>query len=298
MIAALAVLRRASALPALSALLVAACAGEADYDPALVERGEYLVQGIAGCGNCHTPRNGDGSLIPDRQFAGAFVIDEPAFTAYAPNITPDRETGIGTWSDEQIVSAIREGVRPDGQILGPPMSFAFYRGISDRDVQAIVAFLRGVAPVNNHVPRTKFNIPLPSSWGPPVGGVPDVSRDDPIAYGAYLAGPIGHCIDCHTPLVNGAPDFTRTGAGGNVYRMPFGLDVATISSNITPHRELGIGQWSDADIKRAITQGISRDGRKLLPFMAFAFYRNISDQDLDALIAYLRTLPVAPLGGQ
>ncbi|HEY5566406.1 MAG TPA: cytochrome c [Gammaproteobacteria bacterium] len=263
----------------------------------LVERGRYLVESIAGCGNCHTPRDAAGELLrEDMNLAGAFVIEEPAFTAYAPNITPDIETGIGSWSEDEIARAIREGMRPDGQVLGPPMSFVFYRGISDGDIRAIVAYLKSVPAVRNRVPRTQFNIPLPPSWGPPVESVAEVSRDDVVAYGAYLAGPVGHCIDCHTPLVEGQLDLSRVGQGGNVYQRPFALDFAAVSSNITSHPERGLGAWTDDEIKRAITTGVSRDGRELLPFMAFGYYENISAQDLDALIAYLRTIPPGPLG--
>ena len=76
-------------------------------------------------------------------------------------------------------------------------------------------------------------------------------------------------------------------AGGNVYESPFGLDYSTVSSNITQHRELGLGAWTDEEIKRAITESISRDGRHLRPFMGFPFYRNISEEDLDSIVAYL-----------
>jgi mono/diheme cytochrome c family protein len=292
----------------LAAATVAGCSGaeEAEVEApaveegaasALVERGEYLVEGIAGCGNCHTPRDANGQLIADQNLAGGFVIEEAAFTSYAPNITPHQETGIGSWSDEEIMRAVREGVHPSGRILGPPMSFAFYRGISDSDIRAIVAYLRSVPSVDNVVPRSEFNIPLPESWGPPLGQVPDVSPDDPVAYGEYLAGPVGHCIDCHTPLVEGQLALERVGEGGNTYENPFGRPFVTTSSNITSNETVGIGAWSDDEIKRAITDGVSAGGRELLPFMGFSFYRNISDEDLDAIVAYLRTLPPQPPEG-
>jgi mono/diheme cytochrome c family protein len=262
--------------------------------PSPAERGAYLVEGIAGCGNCHTPRTEDGEIDTDMILAGGFVIEEPEFTAYAPNITSDEATGIGSWTDEEIGRAIHEGVHPDGHILGPPMSFAFYRGISDNDIDAIVAYLRTVPAVSNEVPRSEFNIPLPEAWGPPMEPIADVSPADLVDYGAYLAGPIGHCTDCHTPLVEGTPDMAQVGAGGNVYENPFGLELATFSSNITPHEEDGIGTWTDDEIKRAISEGVSQDGRELAPFMGFPFYANISDEDLDAIVAYLRSLDPLP----
>ncbi len=258
----------------------------------LLERGTYLVQGIVACGNCHTPQGPDGP-VEGMELAGQFLIEvEGAFTAYAPNITPDRETGIGNWTDEQIATVIREGRRPDGSIVGPPMPIELYRDISDRDVAAIVAYLRTVPPVRNGVPRSVYHIPLPPSYGPPVESVPETPREDAVAYGAYLAGPLGHCIECHTPHVDGHPDYeNRLGAGGWVLEGPWGIAV---TRNITPHPEDGIGQWTDAQIKRAITQGISADGNPLSPPMGFSYYKTISDADLDAIVAYLRSLPPRP----
>jgi mono/diheme cytochrome c family protein len=134
---------------------------------------------------------------------------------------------------------------------------------------------------------------LPPSWGPPiVEPVIAPPRTDQVAYGEYLAQ-IGHCTQCHTPLVAGVEDFTRTGAGMNIYPTPFGYDWSAVSANITSHETLGIGAWTDDEIKRAIVYGISRDGRELLPFMGFSYYEHISDQDLDAIVAYVRTLPPA-----
>ncbi len=145
-----------------------------------------------------------------------------------------------------------------------------------------------VKPVRNQVPKSVYRIPLPPSWGPPVGSVAEVPRDDKVRYGAYIAGPLGHCIECHTPFVGGRPDFeNQLAAGGFAFHGPWGVSV---SANLTPHPESGLGKWSDAQIKRAIRRGIRVDGSRLLPPMGFSYYRNIDDGDLDALIAYLRSL--------
>ncbi|MCP4328481.1 MAG: cytochrome c [Alphaproteobacteria bacterium] len=259
---------------------------------ALLERGTYLMQGIVACGNCHTPQGPEGP-VEGMELAGQFLIEMgDAFTAYAPNITPDPETGIGAWSDADIATAIREGRRPDGSIIGPPMPIELYRDISDRDVAAIIAYLRSVPAVRNEVPRSTYNIPLPPAYGPPAESVAEVPRDDMVAYGAYLAGPLGHCIECHSTPVDGRPDFEHhLGAGGFVLEGPWGLAV---SRNITPHPEDGIGHWTDAEIKRAITEGIRADGDPLSPPMGFGYYRNLDESDLDAIVAYLRTLPPLP----
>jgi mono/diheme cytochrome c family protein len=258
----------------------------------LLGRGEYLVEGIVGCGNCHNGRDDEGNFVPGLEYAGNFVITEEGFSAYAPNITPDRETGIGDWTDAELETAIRRGISRDGHVLGPPMAFAYYHGISTNDMAAIIAYLRTRPAVRREVPASTYEIPLPPEWGPPITEpIPDVPKTDQVAYGRYVAHNLGHCTQCHTPLVMGQEDFSRTGAGMNIFPKPFGYEWSALAANITSHPTLGLGAWTDDEIKRAIVYGISRDGRNLLPFMAFSFYERISDEDLDAIVAYLRTIP-------
>jgi mono/diheme cytochrome c family protein len=108
-------------------IVLLAGAGPAAAQTALIDRGRQLVEGIAACGNCHTPKGPDGE-VPGMTLAGGFVIDIPnAFRAVTPNITQDAETGIGRWSDAEIGRAVREGKRPDGSTIGPPMPFELYR---------------------------------------------------------------------------------------------------------------------------------------------------------------------------
>ncbi len=253
-------------------------------EAALVERGRYLVEVTAACGNCHTPKGPQGN-IPGRELAGGFVIDAPPFRAVASNITPDPETGIGRWTDAQLARAIREGIRPDGSLIGPPMPFQFYRDLADRDVQAMVAYLRTVPAIRNQVERSTYRIALPPAYGPPVASVAPPA-DNSVARGAYLAGPVAHCMECHTPMgPDGHLDMTRVGAGGQQFPGPGGVAVAR---NLTP---TALRDWSDAEIIRAVTQGISRDGSRLQPPMAFYAYANMSQQDLGDMIAYLRSLP-------
>jgi mono/diheme cytochrome c family protein len=257
-------------------------------DAALLDRGRYLVEGIAACGNCHTPKGPNGEL-PGMALAGGFTIEEPGlFRAVAPNITPDSETGIGGWTDAQIALAIREGRRPDGSLIGPPMPIELYRGIADRDLAAMVAYLRSVPPVRNATGRSSYQIPLPPSYGPPVAGVA-APKDDPVSRGAYLAGPLGHCIECHTPMgPGGRRDWSRAGTGGPPMASPVGQ---VVPRNITPSRSEGIGGWTESQILRAITQGISADGHPLSPPMAYSYYARIQPDDLSDLVAYLRALP-------
>jgi hypothetical protein len=280
--------RNATHVLAACALALGAASARAE---APVERGRYLVETIAGCGNCHTPRGPGGVFDATKELAGGFVVDEKPFRAVASNITPDKETGIGTWTDAQIAKAIREGIRPDGSLVGPPMPIGLYRKLSDSDLMAMVAYLRTVKPVRNKVEKSTYRIPLPPNYGPPVTSVPDVPRTDKVKYGEYLAGPIGHCVECHTPMVQGKHDWSRIGQGGMEFNGPWGVSVGR---NITPHPEDGLGTWSDGEIKRAITQGISKNGSKLYPPMPYSLYAKVRGEDLDAVVAYLRSLKPLP----
>ena len=139
------------------------CAAHAETP---LERGTYLMRGIVGCGNCHTPKGPDGHALQDQELAGGVVFKTPGFDAVASNITPDPATGIGNWTDDQIVDAIRNGKRPDGTTIGPPMPIEFYRDMSDTDVRALVAYLRTVKPIahtlaNIHLQRTAARIVWP-----------------------------------------------------------------------------------------------------------------------------------------
>ena len=258
------------------------CTARAD---ARLERGRYLVESIAGCGNCHTPQGPDGPL-PGKALAGGLPFEERAFTAYSRNITPDPETGIGRWTAAQIALAIREGRRPDGSLIGPPMPFHLYRQISDSDLDAMVTYLRSVPPVKNVVPKSQYRMPLPTAYGPPVGKVADVPPSDKLAYGRYLAGPVGHCVECHSrPDANEVPDLENgLGAGGAAFHGPWGVSVA---ANITP---TGLARYSDADLKKIITTGVRPDGSRLKPPMGISYYAKMADSDVDAVVAYLRSL--------
>ncbi len=252
------------------------------------ERGAYLVQGPAGCGNCHTLLGPEGPVW-SMDLGGRLVEDSPAFTAYAPNITPGGP--IADWSDAELARAIREGIRPDGSVIGPPMPFSMYRGLSDEDLGAIVAYLRTVPAVENIVPASTYNIPLPPAYGPPVGSVSAPPRAVTAEYGAYLAGPVAHCLECHTPMGPQGPKIaTDLGRGGLEFHGPWGVSVA---ANLTSHPD-GLAGYSDAEILAMITEGQRPDGSPMLPPMPYGYFARMTPEDAAALVLYLRTLPPLP----
>lgn len=263
-------------------------AASANAQSALVKRGDYLVNTIMTCGNCHSPKGPNGD-IPGKEFSGGLSWDEPPFKVTAPNITQDKETGIGKWSDADIKKLLRTGVRPNGVAIATVMPTGFYDILTDRDLNAIVAYLRTIKPIKNKVPDPIYKMPqirqvFPGAEKP----LPASAMKDKVKRGFYLAT-IGHCMECHTPMEKGRRLFkTRLGAGGFEFPGPWGVSV---SRNITSSKTKGIGAWTDAEIKRAITTGVDKNGNHLKPPMGFSYYAHMTDADLDDVIAWVRTLP-------
>lgn len=256
-----------------------------------VERGSYLVNSIGACGNCHA-RDAQGIYYPGRALAGGFTFDviDPDLPGHviAPNITPDPDTGIGKWSKADIVVALRDGKRLDGSIIGPPMPIPMYRQLSDQDATAIATYLFSLPPVKNSVQNSQYKIKL-TEYGPPVTHVDAPSREDKVAYGRYLAT-MGHCVLCHTPPGDGQPvNMKLAFAGGREFGR-IGQIGPSISRNITSDPEQGIGKWSDNDIKQAITKAIRPDGTKLAGPMPYDRYAKMTPNDLDAIVAFMRTI--------
>ncbi len=269
-------------------LLAAALVGSANAQSNLVKRGDYLVNTIMTCDNCHSPK-GPPAAIAGKTLSGGLSWDEPPFKVTASNITQDKETSIGGWSDADIKKLMRTGVRPNGVQIAAIMPTAFYGILTDRDMDAIVAYLRTVKPVKNTVPAPVYRMQIPHHYFP--GGEKPYTQAmlaDKVKKGFYLAT-IGHCLECHTPMGPRGHEFAdKLGTGGFEFPGPWGKSV---SRNITSSKTKGIGSWTDAEIKNAIAQGVSKDGSKLKPPMGYHYYAQMTGDDLDAVVAYLRTVP-------
>jgi cytochrome c553 len=266
--------------------------------PARLERGKYLANSM-GCVYCHSPHDwskpdeaipsgmdGAGQQLPYTDLPGRVI---------APNLTPDKETGAGGWSDDMLARAIREGIGHDGRALFPIMPYGHYRHMPDEDLASVVVYLRSLAPARNPLPHTEIIFPVkyiirnaPEPVTAPVA-LPDLS--DPVKRGSFLVNLVG-CADCHTPVdSHHNPIESMAFGGGNIMQGPWG-NVAT--ANLTPDPS-GIPYYDEALFIRAIRTGAvgSRELSRAMPWLVM---RNMTDQDLSAIFAYLKTLkPVSHL---
>ncbi|MBM3803053.1 MAG: cytochrome c [Acidimicrobiia bacterium] len=267
---------------------------------ARLARGKYLYHYIGACGDCHSERDFTrfgGPVVEGREGVGFVFPPEMEFpgTVVAPNITPDKDTGIGSWSDGEIIRAVREGIGRDGKALFPLMPYADFRKMSDDDVYALVAYLRTLPPVKNPLPRSRINFPVSmfiKSAPQPAGHVLPVDRSNTLKYGEYLVT-LGGCGGCHTPTQKGEPLPGKRLAGGEVFRTSMGT---VLSANITPDKDTGIGKWSERDFlnkfyqyRRYVEQGspkVGPEGFTLMPWLPFC---QLPKEDLKAIFAFLKT---------
>ncbi|HUA17078.1 MAG TPA: hypothetical protein VMG31_17415 [Verrucomicrobiae bacterium] len=270
--------------------------------PERLARGKYLVEGLVQCPLCHSDY--DFTRRPARPVEGmkggghVFSKEEVGLpegnVVVAPNITPDPDYGAGTWKDSDFVRALRQGIGHDGRTLYPLMPYQYFRSLSDEDLASVIVYERSLAPV--HVPRPKTVLsddmkklfqPLP-----PVEQVSEPDRSDRVAYGKYLVT-VGHCDGCHTPTDergNPLPDMFL--AGGAPLVGAWGPDpnkIITVASlNLTPDPS-GISYFDEKMFINVIRTG-SVEARPLANIMPWAYFRNLTDDDLKAIFAYLRTV--------
>lgn len=268
---------------ALAAVLLTSAASSAAAQTA-EQNGAYLANAVMICGRCHTTP-GPGA----KPYAGGRVVETDAYKVQGSNITPDASTGIGGWSDADIRRAITLGIRPDGSRMAAAMPYGFYAVLSAADLDAIVAYVRGLAPVANAGLAPRYNVPpvpAPQVPGPPTArpGTPA----DTLKRGWYV-GTLARCLGCHSSRdANGEADLAGgLGRGGMKFEGPWGVVVAP---DITPAALAG---WSDDDVRRALVDGIAPGGRKLAAPMQSKAYAQLQPEDLAALISWLRALPAS-----
>jgi hypothetical protein len=261
--------------------------------PERLARGRYIAENVSGCMDCHSPHDWtqhDAPITPGMEGAGEHMeLAGTPGTIYAPNLTPDPETGSGNWTDDQIARAIREGIGHDGRTIFPVMPYGHFKSMSDEDLASVVVFLRSLPPVHNSLPQTQIIFPVKylmrSAPEPVTQPVPQPDVSTPVARGAYLVN-MAVCTGCHTPQKQGAPIRGMDFAGGFILEGPWGR---VASANITQDPS-GIPYYDDQLFLQVLRTGYVR-ARKLSQVMPWASFRGMTDEDLLAIFAYLKTVP-------
>jgi mono/diheme cytochrome c family protein len=254
----------------------------------IATRGRYLTE-AADCEACHTAPGG-------ARFAGGRAFKTPFGTLYSPNITADRDTGIGAWSEGEFLRAVHQGVRPDGAHLYPAFPYPAYTYLTDADVLAIRGYLMSLPAVKNAAPAAALTFPFNQRWlmgiwarlyNPDQRYRPRTERSPQWNRGAYLAEALAHCGDCHTPRnLLQALDNRRKFGGA--------LTAGWRAYNITSDPAAGVGAWSNADLAQYLASGHALSHGTASGPMGEAVELSLSrlaPADIDALVAYLRTVP-------
>jgi mono/diheme cytochrome c family protein len=254
----------------------------------VVERGAYLAR-AADCMVCHTTQGG-------KDYAGGLGFKLPFGTLYSTNITPDKETGIGNYSDQDFLNAVHRGVRRDGARLYPAMPFTSYAYLSDADALAIKAYLFSLPPVRAAAPANTLTFPFNQRWAMGFWSAvfstdsrfePDTSRSPEWNRGAYLAEALAHCGECHTP---------RNLAFALDNRRKFGgaLTAGWRAFNISSDKTTGVGSWRDEDLVSYLSIGHATDHGTASGPMGEAVdhsFSQMAPEDIRAVVAYLRSVP-------
>jgi mono/diheme cytochrome c family protein len=284
------------------AFLVMVIAGEAFIAPSIghyaargsnrsatLEQGRYLVESVTICFECHSERDFSkpGWPIPAGRMGGGRILccEGGPNRIIAPNITPDVATGIGEWSDIEIVRAIKEGIAKNGRLLNPEMPSRYFHSLSDDEISSIVLYVRSIPAVRNRLPEMAQYVP---GKHPPTIAMDSIGltkSSSLVARGAHLVR-LGSCETCHTPTNEEGFIHGLEFAGGTVFRHG---EQAAASSNLTPDAS-GIGYYDENQFLKVVRTG--RVGaRDLMSAMPWHFYRNLTDADLKAIFAYLQALP-------
>ncbi len=254
-----------------------------------IKRGEYLAR-AADCIACHT-------VDKAKPFAGGYPVATPFGTIYGPNITSDKETGIGTWSDEDFIRALHLGIGKNGEHLYPAFPYASFTKLSRDDVLAIKAYLFSLPPIQQKTPENKLPFPfnqrlILAGWNlfnfTPGRWQPDDAKSVEWNRGAYLVEGLAHCQECHTP---------RNGTMGLDHKRAFsGAPLAGWTAyNITPDMESGVGGWKDQELVQYLKTGSVPGKASAAGGMGEAVEHSLqylTDPDVQAIATYLRSVPV------
>ena len=277
---------------------------------AKILRGDYIVNHVAACPDCHTPQGPMGPV------AGMFLAGNPAFVTLpngdmlgSRNLTND-ETGLKNRTDDEIKSMFQNGLRPTAtgmEPLNPVMPYYVFHNMTDADADAVVAYLRTVPAVKNDIPRRGASFDVLAAAPPisdaviPMPVATDLNYESALR-GRYLASKAGVCIECHTKHLDPGPtsatvlDETKLFAGGEDYSALFAssLMIHPVSKNLTSDATTGLGMWTADDIVKALTMGVAKDGTGICPPMPvgpMGAFGKLDPQDALDIANYIKSLP-------
>jgi mono/diheme cytochrome c family protein len=263
---------------------------------ARLERGKYIVEAQAACFHCHSEHkltDPDIPMVEGKKGSGQALPIPELGDVIAPNISPDPETGIGNWTDDEIARAIQEGVDKDGRALFPIMPWMRFRNFTDEDLASVIVYLRSIPPVKNAMRLTKLNFPLnfivKTIPEPLTTHAPQPARTTAEARGEYMVETIIGCGDCHTPTNQGDPLPGMSFGGGETFDDP-SQQKTIFSANITMDPS-GIAHYDETLFINTLHTG-QIPGRKLSHIMPFEAFVNMTDDDLKDVFAYIKTRPL------
>lgn len=289
-------------------LILVACAGEpASPSAAMITRGSYLANGVARCFWCHSPLDNGNPAYPRPGMLGSGDVLDKTTPIVASNLTPDIETGLGNWTDSEIVTAIRQGIGRDGhQLRAHPGSY--YSVMTDDDAASVVGYLRSLGPIKRTLPRSAAATSFRNSIQSTVEPTSPERRRTSLERGAYLVQ-LGECLGCHTTTtLSGSPAIDMRYGGGRLFSVEMGVGSEVesadskhhgvtdagapivASANITPDAS-GIPYYTEQMFITTIRTGRVAGVRPLSAAMPWIFFRNMTDDDLRAVFAYLKSLP-------
>lgn len=269
-----------------------------EVDEAKLERGRYLVYGPAHCASCHTSLDDLARLEAGEELplTGGFGLEMPLGTFYAPNITPDKETGIGNHSDGELYRMLRHNIKKDGS---PSIDFMPFTDMSEYDILSVIAYIKSQPPVKSDIPKTKhtFMGKVLHKWvikpGIPKGTPPDVvAKDTTIEYGKYLAESVANCRGCHTDRDLKTGEYIGIEYAGGMAFPPSAETGgwAYITPNLTFDPATGVmNSWSEQDFINRFRLGRTYEATP----MPWAPFKSLDDNDLKAIYRFLKSLPPA-----
>ena len=261
--------------------------------PARLERGRYVVNSVALCFECHSEHDAslpDVPVMAGREGSGFNFGKDPDLGSdfITRNITPDKETGIGSWTDDEIARAIREGIDRDGNMLFPAMPYGDFHSMSDEDVASVIVYLRSLPPIHNNPGKLRAPFPINrlvmSVPEPITSPVNDPDMSTPLARGTHIAR-LAHCAACHTPRDSrGQPMENLAFAGGSTFQaIAGGKPINSLNLTSDPS---GIPYYDEAVFIKTIRTG-QIGARHLNPIMPWKSFRNMTDEDLKSVWAFI-----------